>query len=91
MFQKQLFACLLVGDLSPVKNFQKQKNLCLTVKRKQPFKPVITDQQSVEVVSSFKYLGTVVDSKLGFSDDVVYLPKKAQQRWYLLGSSSVLE
>ena len=46
--------------------------------------PVTIDQQSVEVVSSFKYLGTVVDSKLSFNDNVVYVYKKAQQRLYLL-------
>ena len=38
----------------------------------------------MEVVSSFKYLGTVVDSKLSFNDNVVYVYKKAQQRLYLL-------
>ena len=53
-------------------------------KEKEPFIPVTTAQQSVEVVSSFKYLGTVVDSKLSFNDNVVYVYKKAQQRLYLL-------
>ena len=38
----------------------------------------------MEVVSSFKYLGTVVDSKLSFNGNVVYVYKKAQQRLYLL-------
>ena len=53
-------------------------------KEKEPFIPVTIDQQSVEVVSRFKYLGTVVDSKLSFNDNVVYVYKKAQQRLYLL-------
>ena len=53
-------------------------------KEKEPFIPVTTDQQSVETVSSFKYLGTVVDSKLSFNDNVVYVYKEAQQRLYLL-------
>ena len=53
-------------------------------KEKEPFIPVTTDQQSVETVSSFKYLGTVVDSKLSFNDNVVYVYKKAQQHLYLL-------
>ena len=53
-------------------------------KEKEPFIPVTTAQQSVEVVSSFKYLGTVVDSKLSFNDNVVYVYKKAQQRLFLL-------
>ena len=53
-------------------------------KEKEPFITVTIDQQSVEVVSSFKYLGTVVDSKLSFNDNVVHVYKKAQQRLYLL-------
>ena len=52
-------------------------------KEKELFIPVTTDQQSMEVVSSFKYLGTVVDSKFSFNDNVVYMYKKAQQRLYL--------
>ena len=58
----------------------------MTVEKKRPesFIPVTIDQQSVEIVSSFKYLGTVVDTKLSFSDNVVYVYKKAQQRLYLL-------
>ena len=53
-------------------------------KRPEPSVPVTIDQQSVEVVSSFKYLGTVVDSKLSFNDNIVYVYKEAQQRLYLL-------
>jgi len=33
---------------------------------------------------SFKYLGTVIDSKLIFRDNVVYVYKKAQQRLHFL-------
>ena len=35
-------------------------------------------------MSSFKYLGTVVDLKLSFNDNGVYVYKKAYQRLYLL-------
>ena len=56
----------------------------MTVEKKKNHIPVTVEQQSVEVVSSFKYLGTAVDSKLSFNDNVVYVYKKAQQRWYLL-------
>ena len=38
----------------------------------------------MEVVSSFKYLGTAVDLKLSFSDSVVYVYVKAQQCLYFL-------
>ena len=36
------------------------------------------------IVSSCKYLGTVVDSKLSFNDNVIYVYKIAEQRSYLL-------
>ena len=48
-------------------------------KEKEPFIPVTTDQQSVETVSSFEYLGIGVDSKLCLNDNIVYLYKKAPQ------------
>ena len=66
-------------------NISKTKELVFdSRKEKEPFIPVTIDQQSVEVVSSFKYLGTVVDSKFSFNDNVVYVYKKAQKRLYLL-------
>ena len=48
-------------------------------KEKEPFVSVTADQQSIKVVSSFEYLGIVVDSKLCFNDNIVYLYKKAPQ------------
>ena len=60
-------------------------NALIAEKKKEQFIPKTTDQQSVEAVSSFMYLGTVVDSNLSFSDNGVYVYKKAQQRLYLLG------
>ena len=69
-------------------NISKTKELVFdSRKEKEPFIPVTTDQQPVEEVSSFKYLGTVVDSKLTFNDNVVYVYKKEQQRLYLLGEA----
>jgi hypothetical protein len=40
--------------------------------------------EEIEIVTSFKYLGTVVDEKLNFSEHVGTVHKKAQQRLYLL-------
>ena len=40
--------------------------------------------QEVEVVDSFKYLGTVVDQKLTFTQHVDFVFKKPQQRLFLL-------
>ena len=44
-------------------NISKTKELVFdSRKEKEPFTPVTIDQQPLEVVSGFKYLGTVVDS-----------------------------
>ena len=39
---------------------------------------------SVDVVTSFKYLGSILDGKLSFAENTDYIAKKAQQRLYLL-------
>ena len=46
--------------------------------------PLMIKGQTVETVSTFKYLGTVVDENLTFTDNVEYIYKKAQQRLFLL-------
>ena len=40
--------------------------------------------RKVEVVDSFKYIGTVVDQKLTFTQHVDFVFKKAQRRLFLL-------
>ena len=45
--------------------------------------------QTVETVSTCKYLGTVVDENLTFTDNVHHIYKKTQQRLFLLRSSNV--
>ena len=52
--------------------------------RKNPtvFSPVIINDQSVEVVQEYKYLGTVLDHKLTFESQVDAICKKAHQRMY---------
>ena len=42
------------------------------------------DNQEVEIVKSFKCLGTLLDESLSFCDHVDYVYKKAQQRLFLL-------
>ena len=49
-----------------------------------PPKPIFIDNQEVEVVKSFKYLGTLLGESLLFCDHVDYIYKKAQQRLFLL-------
>ena len=66
-------------------NNSKTKELVFDSRKvKELFIPLTIDQQSVDVVSSFKYLGTAVDSKLSFNDNVVYVYKKEEQCLYLL-------
>ena len=46
--------------------------------------PLRIGNEPVEQVSQFKYLGTVLDQHLSFTENVDYIYKKAQQRLYLL-------
>ena len=48
------------------------------------FVPVKVNNEPVEVVSNLKYLGTLIDNKLSFSDNSDFIYKKPQQRLYLL-------
>ena len=46
--------------------------------------PIYIDNQGVDIVSSYKYLGTFSDTNLTFCDHVDYIYKKTQHRLYLL-------
>ena len=48
------------------------------------FVPVKVNNEPVEVVSNFKYLGTLIDNKLSFSDNSDLIYKTSQQRLHLL-------
>ena len=48
-----------------------------------PGKPIIHNNE-VEIVSKYKYLGTIFDDKLKRDDNNEELVKKGQQRLYLL-------
>ena len=56
-------------------------------RRKKEIKSVSAGE-NVEIVQNFKYLGTVLDSKLNFSDNTDHITKKAQQRLRLLRTLS---
>ena len=45
----------------------------------QPPKPIFIDNQEVEIVKSFKCLGTLLDESLSFCDNLYYVYKKVQQ------------
>ena len=46
--------------------------------------PILINNQEVEIVKSFKYLGIVLDERLSFCEHVDYVYKRARQRLFLL-------
>jgi len=68
-------------------NVQKTKEICFEENRAQDaslVQPVMINNEAVEQVDTFKYLGTVLDKKASFSSHVDTVCKKANQRLYLL-------
>ena len=65
-------------------NTDKTKELVVNHQVGSDFTPVMIDNTRVEVVSIFKYLGSILDSKLNFNANTDYIVAKAQQRLYLL-------
>lgn len=66
-------------------NISKTKEVCIDFRR--ATSPTLTSTiqgQSVEIVSSYKYLGTIIDDKLKFDENTDMLCKKGQQRLYCL-------
>ena len=68
-------------------NIKKTKEICFGTDRASDpalLRPVQIDSENVEKVDSFKYLGTVLDKDLKFSEHVDFICKKANQRMYLI-------
>ena len=66
-------------------NVGKTKELvCDNRRERQTPKEIVIDDEEVEIVSLFKYLGTGIDSKLCFQENTDIIYKKAQQRLFLL-------
>lgn len=68
-------------------NVQKTKEICLDKRTRGDsslVQPVIINNETVEQVHSFKYLGIVLDVNLNFSTHVDTICRKANQRLYLL-------
>ena len=66
-------------------NVKKTKEMILDFRRgKEEHKCVSVSGEEVEIVQTFKYLGTVLDYKLNFSANTDYIANKAQQRLRLL-------
>ena len=76
-------------------NWRKEKYLILNTKktkemvidfRRSPHtsKPVLINDEEIDIVDKYKYLGTIIDCKLTWNENVDYLYKKGQQRLYFL-------
>ena len=53
-------------------------------RNKQAFTESVIDGEKIEIVSSYKYLGTVFDNQLKFDVNTEALVKRGQQRIHLL-------
>ncbi len=65
-------------------NVSKTKELCIGNEQDSLNFPVLVEGEPVEVVTSFKYLGTFLDSTLSFDKNTDMIVRKANQRLYLL-------
>ena len=53
--------------------------------------PVNINGQNIEIVHSYKYLGTTIDGKLRWDDNTMHLYKKGQRRLYFLRKLNALQ
>lgn len=66
-------------------NVKKTKEMVIDFSRKsQSYTPVTIDDENVEVVTEYKYLGFTIDDKLTGSSHVKKMYKKANQRMFFL-------
>ena len=65
-------------------NVAKTKELIMCTEQDLEIEPVSFDGQHVETVNNLKYLGTVLDCQVSFSENTEYVFKKCSQRLYLL-------
>ena len=83
------------NEIANIENYCKENILTINVKKtkemiidfcrgKENRESVSLAGESVQIVHTFKYLGTVIDSKLNFGSNTDYCSKRAQQRLKLL-------
>ena len=66
-------------------NVSKTKELIIDFrKNKPPHTPIQIKGEEVEIVSSYKYLGSTLDNKLGWAENTAALVKKGHQRLHFL-------
>ena len=72
-------------DNDLILNVTKTKSLILSNKRYSPeIGDLKIDDEPVELVDSFKYLGTVIDSKLNFNENSDAINAKTRKRLYIM-------
>jgi hypothetical protein len=68
-----------------VLNISKTKELVVDFRsKKTPIQPLVINDQEVEIVESFRFLGSIISCSLKWEDNVIAIRKKAQQRLYFL-------
>ncbi len=66
-------------------NVTKTKELIFDNRKKNtPHEPIHIDNQPVEIVDSFKYLGITLDNKLNFNQHTSDITKRCQQRTHII-------
>lgn len=64
-------------------NVSKTKDICIDFRRHAPATQcTVIDGQEVESVVKYKYLGSIIDNKLTFEDNMEMICKKGQQRLF---------
>ena len=66
-------------------NVKKTKEMIVDFRvKKQPLNPVMIDGKPVDIVHSYKYLGTIIDDKLNGCENAKRIYKKANQRLFFV-------
>ena len=66
-------------------NVKKTKEMIIDFRTKKPAtSPIIINNTAVEIVTSYKYLGTIIDDKLNGIENIERVHKKANQRLYFV-------
>ncbi len=66
-------------------NVKKTKELIIDFRKKKSIiEPIVIDNEAVEIVDSYKYLGCVIDKDLNGTIHVSKIAKRANQRMYFV-------
>ena len=65
-------------------NVQKTKEIIIDFRKNQTHDNITINNETVEIVPSYKYLGTYIDCKLKFEENVNAIYKKANKRMYFV-------